>query len=126
MLINESDEKYILSPKDICALYLLPDIIDAGVTSLKIEGRMKKKEYVCGVVSIYRKYLDAILDGDKYEVDEADIKLLMDLFNRHGFNESYFYTKNSREMMSLKEPAFRDSVINTLLFRELPIHTHSL
>ena len=108
MLINEADEKYILSPKDICALYLLPDIIDAGVTSLKIEGRMKKKEYVCGVVSIYRKYLDAILDGEKYEVDEADIKLLMDLFNRHGFNESYFYTKNGREMMSLKEPAFRE------------------
>ena len=108
MLINEADEKYILSPKDICALYLLPDIIDAGVTSLKIEGRMKKKEYVCGVVSIYRKYLDSILDGEKYEVDEADIKLLMDLFNRHGFNESYFYTKNGREMMSLKEPAFRE------------------
>ncbi len=108
MLINESDEKYILSPKDICALYLLPDIIDAGVTSLKIEGRMKKKEYVCGVVSIYRKYLDAILDGEKFEVDENDIKLLMDLFNRHGFNESYYYTKNSREMISLKEPAFRE------------------
>ncbi len=108
MLINDADEKYILSPKDICALYLLPDIIDAGVTSLKIEGRMKKKEYVCGVVSIYRKYLDMILSGEKFEVDESDIKLLMDLFNRHGFNESYFYTKNGREMMSLKEPAFRE------------------
>ena len=108
MLINESDEKYILSPKDICALYLLPDIIDSGVTSLKIEGRMKKKEYVCGVVSIYRKYLDMILNGEKFEVEESDIKLLMDLFNRHGFNESYFYTKNGREMISLKEPAFRE------------------
>ncbi|MBR3173318.1 MAG: U32 family peptidase [Eubacterium sp.] len=108
MLINESDEKYILSPKDICALYLLPDIIDAGVTSLKIEGRMKKKEYVCGVVSIYRKYLDMFLNGEKFEVEESDIKLLMDLFNRHGFNESYFYTKNGREMISLKEPAFRE------------------
>ena len=108
MLINDADEKYILSPKDICALYLLPDIIDSGVTSLKIEGRMKKKEYVCGVVSIYRKYLDAILEGEKFDVDENDIKLLMDLFNRHGFNESYYYTKNGREMMSLKEPAFRE------------------
>lgn len=108
MLINDADEKYILSPKDICALYLLPDIIDSGVASLKIEGRMKKKEYVCGVVSIYRKYLDAILEGEKFDVDENDIKLLMDLFNRHGFNESYFYTKNGREMMSLKEPAFRE------------------
>ena len=108
MLINEADEKYILSPKDICALYLLPDIIDAGVTSLKIEGRMKKKEYVCGVVSIYRKYLDMILDGENFKVEESDIKLLMDLFNRHGFNESYFYTKNGRDMMSLKEPAFRE------------------
>ena len=108
MLINESDEKYILSPKDICALYLLPEIINSGVTSLKIEGRMKNKEYVCGVVSIYRKYLDAILDGEKFKVEESDIKLLMDLFNRHGFNESYFYTKNGRDMISLKEPAFRE------------------
>ncbi len=108
MLINESDEKYILSPKDICAIYLLPDIIDAGVTSLKIEGRMKKKEYVCGVVSIYRKYLDAILEGEKFKVEESDIKLLMDLFNRHGFHESYYYTKNGRDMISLKEPAFRE------------------
>lgn len=108
MLINEADEKYILSPKDICALYLLPDIIDAGVTSLKIEGRMKKKEYVCGVVSIYRKYLDMILAGEKFKVEESDIKLLMDLFNRHGFNESYYYTKNGRDMISLKEPAFRE------------------
>lgn len=108
MLINEADEKYILSPKDICALYLLPDIIDAGVTSLKIEGRMKKKEYVCGVVSIYRKYLDMILAGEKFKVEESDIKLLIDLFNRHGFNESYYYTKNGRDMISLKEPAFRE------------------
>ena len=108
MLINEADEKYILSPKDICALYLLPDIVNAGVSSLKIEGRMKKKEYVCGVVSIYRKYVNKILDGEKYEVDENDIKLLMDLFNRNGFNESYYYTKNDREMISLKEPAFRE------------------
>ncbi|MBP5772988.1 MAG: U32 family peptidase [Eubacterium sp.] len=108
MLINDADEKYILSPKDICALYLLPDIIDSGVTSLKIEGRMKKKEYVCGVVSIYRKYLDMILNGEKFEVEESDIKLLMDLFNRHGFNESYYYTKNGRDMISLKEPAFRE------------------
>ena len=108
MLINEGDEKYILSPKDICALYLLPEIINAGVTSMKIEGRMKKKEYVCGVVSIYRKYLDTILNGDKFEVDENDIKLLMDLFNRHGFNESYYYIPNGRDMMSLKEPAFRE------------------
>lgn len=105
--INPDDEKYVLSPKDICAIKLLPDIIESGVNSLKIEGRMKKKEYVAGVVSIYRKYLDMYLAGKKYSVDEADIKLLMDLFNRNGFSESYFKQHNGRDMISLNEPSFR-------------------
>ena len=52
---------------------------------------MKKTEYITGVVSIYRKYLDMYLNiPDKYNVDENDIKKLADLFNRNGFNESYY------------------------------------
>jgi putative protease len=107
-VINSKDEKYILSPKDICTLNILPEIIKAGVYSLKIEGRMKKKEYTAGITSLYRKYIDMFLEKpDKYRVDTSDLKKAMDLFNRNGFNESYYKTHNSRDMISLKEPAFR-------------------
>lgn len=107
-ILNEGNNKYVLSPKDICTLNILPDIIEAGVCSLKIEGRMKKPEYVAGVVSIYRKYIDQYLDKKgKYTVDEKDIKLLADLFNRNGFSESYYYKHNGSDMISLKKPVFR-------------------
>ena len=66
---------------------------------------MKKTEYITGVVSIYRKYLDMYLNiPDKYNVDENDIKKLADLFNRNGFNESYYKQHNGRNMISLKKP----------------------
>lgn len=107
-ILNEGNRKYVLSPKDICTLKILPDIIEAGVYSLKIEGRMKKPEYVAGVVSIYRKYIDMYLTHKgKYNVDEKDVKLLADLFNRNGFSESYYYQHNGKEMISLKKPSFR-------------------
>lgn len=107
-ILNEGNSKYVLSPKDICTLKILPDIIEAGVCSLKIEGRMKKPEYVAGVVSIYRKYIDRyIKNKEKYDVDEKDIKLLADLFNRNGFSESYYYKHNGADMISLKKPVFR-------------------
>ena len=107
-VLNPGNNKYVLSPKDICTLKILPEIIKSGVYSLKIEGRMKKTEYITGVVSIYRKYLDMYLNiPDKYNVDENDIKKLADLFNRNGFNESYFKQHNGRNMISLKKPSFR-------------------
>lgn len=107
-VLNEGNCKYVLSPKDICTINILPDIIEAGVYSLKIEGRMKKPEYVAGVVSIYRKYIDMYLSNpEKYVVQEKDMKLLADLFHRNGFSESYYYKHNGREMISLKKPVFR-------------------
>lgn len=106
--LNSGNNKYVLSPKDICTLRILPDIIETGVYSLKIEGRMKKPEYVAGVVSIYRKYIDKYFDSkERYDVDEKDIKLLADLFNRNGFSESYYYKHNDSDMISLKKPVFR-------------------
>ena len=62
-IINKGNSKYVLSPKDICTLNILPQIIESGVYSLKIEGRMKKTEYIIGVVSIYRKYIDMYHDN---------------------------------------------------------------
>ncbi|MCR5703319.1 MAG: U32 family peptidase [Eubacterium sp.] len=106
--INAKNEKYILSPKDICTLKILPEIIESGVYSLKIEGRMKKLEYITGVVEIYRKYLDLYLNNpDSYKVSEEDINKLLSLFNRNGFHESYYKQHNGRNMMSLKKVAFR-------------------
>lgn len=106
---NGSGDLYLLSPKDMCTLDLLPEILDSGVYSLKIEGRMKRPEYTAGVVRIYRKYLDQCLEMDKtskekYRVEEKDRKELMDLYNRGGFNEGYYKTRNGKEMMSLKRP----------------------
>ena len=107
-VLNNKDEKYILSPKDICAIKLLPQIIESGVYSLKIEGRMKKLEYIAGVVSIYRKYLDMYLDNqNNFKVADHDIQNLLDLFNRNGFSESYYRQHNGRNMMSLKKVDFR-------------------
>lgn len=106
-VVNSGNNKYVISPKDICTLNILPEIIESGVYSLKIEGRMKKVEYIAGVVSIYRKYLDMYLSGKKYVVDPEDIQKLSDLFNRNGFNESYYKQHNGKNMISLKKPEFR-------------------
>ena len=108
-VLNPGDSKYVLSPKDICTLKILPDIIESGVYSLKIEGRMKKPEYTAGVVSIYRKYINLYLQfgRKKYKVDNNDIKKLNDLFNRKGFSESYYKTYNGKEMITFSKPDFR-------------------
>ncbi len=97
-------DKYILSPKDMCTIDILPQIIDAGVYSLKIEGRMKKPEYTALVVSKYRKYTDKVLNGEKYTVDKKDIADLMDIYNRGGFTTGYYERHNGKDMMSLTKP----------------------
>ncbi|MGN0158788.1 MAG: DUF3656 domain-containing protein [Brotaphodocola sp.] len=115
-----ADERYLLSLKDLCTLDILPDIIEAGVYSLKIEGRMKSPRYTAGVVSIYRKYVDRYLQYGRngYRVDPADKKILLDLFDRGGFTEGYYRQHNGRDMVALKEkPAFREG--NQALFDRL-------
>lgn len=110
-LLNGKNEKYVLSLKDLCSLDILPDILEAGVFSLKIEGRMKSPRYTAGVVSIYRKYVDQYMKyGRKgYQVDPADRKTLLDLFDRGGQTEGYYREHNGRDMVVLKEkPAFRE------------------
>lgn len=115
--VTEGNEKrtdkkhgYVLSLKDLNTLKLLPEIIEAGVCSLKIEGRMKKAEYAAGVTSIYRKYLDLYEKNGKngYKTDPADEKKLFDLFNRNGFSDGYYKKQNGKEMLTLKEAAFRE------------------
>lgn len=98
--------QYPLSPKDLCTLKLLPKILKAGVYSLKIEGRMKKPEYVASVTAMYRKYVDMYVKNgeDKYMVSEDDIKELMDIYNRGGFTDGYYTKHNGKDIMSLERP----------------------
>lgn len=103
----EKDRQYVLSLKDMNTIHLLPQIIEAGVDSLKIEGRMKKAEYTAGVVSIYRKYLDRYLAGLDCTVSAEDEARLFDLFNRNGFSEGYYKQHNGEGMLTLSEPQFR-------------------
>ncbi|MDO5416510.1 MAG: DUF3656 domain-containing protein [Lachnospiraceae bacterium] len=115
--VNGRDEKCVLSLKDLCTLDILPDILEAGVYSLKIEGRMKSPRYTAGVVSIYRKYVDRYFKyGRKgYQVSPADRRMLLDLFDRGGFTDGYYEQHNGRDMVALKEkPAFREA--NQALF----------
>ena len=102
----DEKKKYYLSPKDICTLEIIPDLIEAGIDSFKIEGRMKKPEYVAGVTSLYRKYTDIYLDtgGKDFHILPEDREMLMDLYNRGGSSTGYFQMRNGREMMSLDRP----------------------
>lgn len=94
----------LLSPKDICTLNLLPKILDAGVYSLKIEGRMKQPDYVAGVVSIYRRYLDDLDKGIRPDPGqlERDMGYLRDLFSRGGFCQGYFQGRPGPDMIAFK------------------------
>lgn len=115
--IGKKQERYVLSLKDLCTLDLLPDIIEAGVYSLKIEGRMKSPRYTAGVVSMYRKYVDRYLEygRDGYQVDRRDREMLLELFDRGGFTDGYYRQHNGRNMVALKEkPSFREG--NQALF----------
>ena len=86
------ENQYFLSPKDLWGIHDLNRLYDAGVYSLKIEGRLKNEAYVTNVVSVYRKYVDRLLEfgSEHYGVDEKDIKRLMDAGNRGGFTRYYF------------------------------------
>ncbi len=109
-VISGKGENALLSPKDMCAVELLPQIAEAGVYSLKIEGRMKRPEYTAGVVRIYRKYADWYLEhGAKgYCVSEEDKKELFLLFNRDGFSRGYYEQHNGRNMMALNNRKLSD------------------
>ena len=93
-----------LSLKDINTIEILPEILEAGVTSLKIEGRMKQPEYTAAVTSMYRKYLDILsfCKRDAYHVEERDMKYLVDVFNRGGSCRGYYEMQNGPSMMAFE------------------------
>lgn len=107
--INNENNLYALSLRDMNTLEIIPEIIDSGVFSLKIEGRMKSPEYCAGVVSIYRKYVDLFFEKgkDNYRIDKNDMRNLSDLYSRSGSTTGYYKTHNSRNMISLQKPAYK-------------------
>lgn len=108
-------ENYILSPKDMCTIELLPELVESGVYSFKIEGRMKQAEYAAGVVSVYRSYVDkylvdlerfgdAVRAKENYRVSKEDNRKLVDFGNRSGFTEGYYKRHNGRDMITFEKP----------------------
>ena len=112
LLENNSviDSGYLLSTRDICGLDFIPDMINAGVTCLKIEGRMKKPEYVATVTRIYRKYIDLAESSEPYVVDDADRRILMQAFNRGSFSCGHLSNEPNKKLV------FKDKSDNMGLF----------
>lgn len=104
-------EVYPLSMKDMCTLSILPDLIEAGVDSFKIEGRMKKAEYAAGVTSAYRKYIDRYFQVGRegYRVDKKDLEFLSSLYIRSQLQDGYYYKQNGADMITLNSPAYNGS-----------------
>lgn len=99
---QENGEKkiYALSPRDLCQVENLGELIEAGVKSLKIEGRMKSPEYVGVITRIYRKYIDLYFKNGEYKISEEDRKSLMQIFNRGDFTEGFLHKDEESKFMS--------------------------
>ena len=103
--INDPGE-YLLSPKDLMGIDMLPQLIKAGVASLKIEGRMKSADYVSTAVGTYRKALDrAWVEEDGFEATAEEKAGLSEAFSR-GFSAAYLAGERGNEMMGYKRPTY--------------------
>ncbi len=135
--ISGKDEKYILSPKDMNTLELLPQLLEMGIDSLKIEGRMKRPEYTAGVVSIYRKYIDLYETyGTDIKIQKKDIQDLEELFRKRGYSKGFYVQHNGRNMMALSAPEtekeesersiYMDSLYDAYVAREKQENIHGI
>ncbi|MDD6406209.1 MAG: U32 family peptidase [Clostridiales bacterium] len=116
-----NDEKYALSLKDMCLLKKLDMLIDAGIDSFKIEGRMKKPEYVAATVHAYREVRDAYYSGvDIGKVAEQQEKILLDVYNRGGFCQGYYFQKNGHDMLADTRPNHTGIKVGEVISVEKP------
>lgn len=103
---------YLLSPKDINTLAIIPELLEAGIDSFKIEGRMKSPEYAAVTSYMYRKYVDLYFklgaQGYRSYINDNEFKedmlKLQDVYNRGGFSQGYAKAYHGKEMMSLYRP----------------------
>lgn len=113
-VISDTSSPYLLSPKDMCTLDIIPELVESGIDSFKIEGRMKRPEYAAYVAHLYRKYVDLYQSlgrtgYEEYKKKHAkeyqeDVKNLMDLYNRGSFSTGYYTCHNGKNMMSTNRP----------------------
>ncbi len=109
-------EGYPLSLKDMCTIDHIPELVEAGIDSFKIEGRMKKPEYAAGVTAVYRKYIDWYQEkrekygpkeaASRYRVEAGDEKLLKSLYIRSQTQNGYYFRHNGKEMITLSSPGY--------------------
>ncbi|MEK3733239.1 DUF3656 domain-containing protein [Paenibacillus sp. FSL M8-0334] len=100
------DVAYLLSPKDLAAIDLMPELIEAGVTSFKIEGRLKSPEYVANVVSKYRKAIDRYFDGEDARPSKEEVRELQQSFSR-GFTHGFLEGTNNKQLVEGTFPKSR-------------------
>jgi len=103
---NGKKEIYPLSLKDMCTIDYLPQLIEAGIDSFKIEGRMKKPEYAAGVTALYRKYIDEYYEKGYVKVTEHDRKILSNLYIRSQVSNGYYEKFNGSDMITLDSPSY--------------------
>ncbi len=105
---GKSGEQYPLSLKDMSTIAIIPELIEAGIDSFKIEGRMKKPEYSAGVTALYRKYIDKYYEnpmGD-HSVSKEDMEILRNLYQRTGISDGYYHRHNDKAMVTVVSPAY--------------------
>ena len=122
--------EHLLSPKDLCTIDMLPQLVEAGVSSLKVEGRMKSPEYVSAVVGVYRQVLDRVLgESGRQDATHDERRVLAEAFSR-GFTEAYLVGETGNDMMSYQRPnnrgvlvgrvdSARDGVVSVQVEREV-------
>lgn len=118
------DEAYYLSLKDMCTIESIPDLIQSGIDSFKIEGRMKRPEYAAGVTSIYRKYIDkyyALLlqhspdeAKAKFYISSKDLERLKGLYIRSEIHDGYYYKNNGKDMLTINTPSYNTNDENLI------------
>ena len=108
---KNGQESYPFSLKDMCTVEFIPQLIEAGIDSFKIEGRMKKPEYAAGVTAIYRKYIDLYYkNGDKnFKVAKEDLNKLSKLYIRSDIQDGYYFRHNGKEMITPGKPSYSGS-----------------
>ena len=112
---NGRESLYAMSMKDMCTLEIIPQLCEAGINSFKIEGRMKKPEYVAAAVSAYRQAVDMHFENtfSKSRV-QGLVRDMKDIYNRGGFSAGYYFTREGPEMLSMRRPNHDGLIIGTL------------
>ena len=120
-----ADGLYALSPKDLCTLDKIPELVQAGIDSFKIEGRMKRPEYTAGVTAAYRLLTDLYFDygEDEFytylkkhpEIIREQVNRVADLYNRGGFTKGYYFQHHGRDMMSMERPNHTGTLVGEVV-----------